>query len=243
MKSKVKILFILMFIGILYFSLGLGTVEAKQLSTPLYFGINEMRTLSQPNMGYAIGDPNSNGAEGNAAKLWNILKYSTNTSNDPTEVDVYCVKAGVGFSNTYRRATYDFALDMYKEREGIASFSSILSGLVNGGHYNELLALANILYLAEDETEDLEAFLNKAQISEDYWDSLLTVDEVKAVQQAAIWYFTNYGEENGKYDKTDDSNWLNYTLDGNTYTSLSDYQIRQQIVIIIQIQIRIIKQN
>ena len=230
MKRKVKILFVLMIIGILYFCFGLRTVEAKQLTTPLYFGINELRTLSEPNIGYAIGNPNANGSgtDARGVKLWNILKYSTSTSNDPTEVDVYCIKAGVGFSNTYRRATYNFSFDMYKERDEIAAKSSTLSGLVNGGHYNELLALANILYLPEDETDDLEVYLNKAGIYAQYWDSLLTVDEVKAVQQAAIWYFTNYGEENGKYDKTadSDSGWLNYTLDGNTYTSLGDYQLR-----------------
>ena len=226
MKSRGKILFVLMLIGILYFCFGLRTVEAKQLTTPLYFGINEIRTLSEPNMGYAIGNPNANGLETKGVKLWDILKYSTSTSNDPTEVDVYCMKAGVGFSNTYRRATYNFSFDMYKERDKIAAKSTTLDGLVNGGHYNELLALANILYLAEDETEDLEAYLNKAGIYAQYWDSVLTVDEVKAVQQATIWYFTNYGEENGKYDKTDDTVWLNYTLDGNTYTSLGDYQLR-----------------
>ena len=229
MKSKVKILIVLMLIGILYFCFGLNQVEAKQLSTPLYFGINEIRTLSTPNWGYAIGDPNTNGETGYGVKLWNILKYSTSTSNDPTEVDVYCIKAGVGFVNdTHRRASYNFAFDMYKERDEIAARSTTLSGLVNGGHYNELLALANMLYLAEDGTEDLEAYLNKAGIYSQYWDSLLTVDQVKAVQQAAIWYFANYGEENGKYDKTasDDSGWLNYTTDGIIYTSLGDYQLQ-----------------
>ena len=171
MKIKGKILFVLMLIGILYFCFGLRIVEAKQLTTPLYFGINELRTLSEPNMGYAIGNPNANGSgtDARGVKLWNILKYSTSTSNDPTEVDVYCVKSGVGFSNTYRRATYNFSFDMYKERDEIAAKSSTLSGLVNGGHYNELLALANILYLAEDETEDLEVYLKKAGISKEYW--------------------------------------------------------------------------
>ena len=122
MKSRGKILFVLMLIGILYFCFGLRTVEAKQLTTPLYFGINEIRTLSEPNMGYAIGNPNANGLETKGVKLWDILKYSTSTSNDPTEVDVYCMKAGVGFSNTYRRATYNFSFDMYKERDKIAPF-------------------------------------------------------------------------------------------------------------------------
>ena len=226
MRIRFKILIVLILIGILYLCFGLKPVEAKQLSTPLYFGINEIRTLSTPNWGYAIGDPYANDTGGNGAKLWNILQYSTSTSNDPKEVDVYCVKAGVGFTNgTHNRASYNFSFDMYKERDAIAAKSDTLNGLVNGDHYNELLALADLLYLAEDGTEDLESFLLKAGINAQNFRTILTVDEVKAVQQAAIWYFTNYGEENDKYDKTDsvDGIWFFYTEDGRNYTSLSDY--------------------
>ena len=230
MKVKLKILVVLILIGILYLCFGLKTVEAKQLSTPLYFGINEIRTLSTPNWGYAIGDPYANDTDGNGAKLWNILQYSTSTSNDPKEVDVYCVKAGVGFTNgTHNRAAYNFSYDMYSQRDEIAKKSDTLDGLVNGGHYNELLALADLLYLAEDGSESLEAFLAKANISTQYFRTILTVDEVKAVQQAAIWYFTNYGEEDGKYDMTDKENgiWFFYTEDGRNYTSLSSYGLHE----------------
>ena len=31
----------------------------------------------------------------------------------------------------------------------------------------------------------------------------ITDDEIESVQQAALWYFTNYGEENDKYNKYD----------------------------------------
>ena len=225
MKAKIKMILAIMIIGILYLIFGIKPVEAKEMSTPLYFGINEIRTLSTPNMGYAIGDPNTNGETGNGAKLWNILQYSSSTSNDPTEVDVYCVKAGVGFTTgTTRRATYNLSFDMYKDRTEIENQNPTLSGLVKGGHYNELLALANLLYLPETEGQtELTAYLERAGIYAKYWDSVLTVDEVKSVQQAAIWYFTNYGEENGKYDKTQDIAWLNYTTDGKTYTALSAY--------------------
>ena len=60
------------------------------------------------------------------------------------------------------------------------------------------------------------------------YDVLLTKDDISAVQQAAIWYFTNYGEENGKYDKTQNTGWLNYTTDGVTYKSLGDYNLGTQ---------------
>ena len=56
-------------------------------------------------------------------------------------------------------------------------------------------------------------------------DYALTEDEINAVQQAVLWYFTNYGEENGKYDKTTNSGWLHYTLDGLTYYDLKGYEL------------------
>ena len=225
MRTNWKITFILIIIGILYFSIGVKPVEAATMSTPKYFGITELRTLSTPHLGYAIGDPGTNGVTGDAAKLWNIREYSSSTSNDPKEVNVYCVKAGVGFMDGVNKiAEYNLSFDMYKDKVSIAAQNNTLKGLIDGGHYDELLALANLLYLpGVDDEEDLRAYFTRAGIHEGEFDSELTLDEVKAVQQAAIWYFTNYGEENGKYDKTDDDVWLNYTEDGISYTSLSSY--------------------
>ena len=219
MKTRGKIIFALILIGIVYFIFGIKPVEAATMSTK-YFGINEIRTLSGEDFGYAIGDP-----KGSGAKIWNILKYSSSISNDPTEVDVYCVKAGVGFSNTHRLASYNLSFDMYKDRTAIAAQNDTLNGLVNGGHYNELLALANLIYLPETESEEeLISYLERAGIYADMYEgNLLTVDEVKAVQQAAMWYFTNYGDST--YDKTGDNitGWFYYTTDSENYTALSAY--------------------
>ena len=51
----------------------------------------------------------------------------------------------------------------------------------------------------------------------------LTKYDIKAVQQAVLWYFTNYGEDGGKYDRTTETTWLGYTTDGNTYDKLVNY--------------------
>ncbi len=48
------ILMLFLISGILF-----NTVIAESMSQPLYFGITELRTLSTPNLGYAIGDPNT----------------------------------------------------------------------------------------------------------------------------------------------------------------------------------------
>lgn len=52
---------------------------------------------------------------------------------------------------------------------------------------------------------------------------VITVDEIKAVQQAAIWYFTNYGEDNGKYDKLGKQGWLYYAGEDGKYDNLANY--------------------
>ncbi len=212
---------------------------AAQATTPLYLGITELRTNDTPNMGYAIGDPNTNGQEGYGAKLWNIQEHTGPNEGDPVKADgnknIYCVKAGVGFSNTHRTATYNIFYNMKTERDTIATNVPPMESVVNGtiqtdngtvNAYDALLALADMLYLIDDENDEAvkEAYLEAANITTDYWNILLTRDDIAAVQQAAIWYFTNYDDTpEGKYDKTDDTAWLNYTLNGSTYTSLSAY--------------------
>ncbi len=213
------ILMLFLISGILF-----NTVIAETMSPPLYFGITELRTLSTPNLGYAIGDPNTNGVTGSAAKIWNIVKYSNSNFADPTEVNVYCVKAGVGFSDTKKTAEYDLKFDMIKDKQQIAAQNSVLNGLVNNGHYDELLALADLLYLpGQSEQSERTTLLNNAGIYDEAYDFDITDDEIKAVQQAAIWYFTNYGEEGNKYDKYSNTAWLWYTENGSTYKNLSDY--------------------
>ena len=217
-------------------------VNAAELNPSLYFGITELR--SETGMGYAIENPNTNGETGTAAKIWNIVQYSGENTNDPTEVNVYCVKAGVGFTEgagTKQVQEYNLYFDMYTERDAIASqdanTSQVLFNLVNGGHYNELLALANLIYIPGESTQaERQQLLDVSGASyyvadfdghEGYEEYYITDDEIEAVQQAAMWYFTNYGEEDGKYDRYDEDAWLYYTENGTDYDALSSYGTNQ----------------
>ncbi len=65
----------------------------------------------------------------------------------------------------------------------------------------------------------------------------LTDNDIQAVQQAVIWYFTNYykrdtsatntykelSDHDDKYDKINKVNWLNYTENGNDYDVLANF--------------------
>jgi uncharacterized repeat protein (TIGR01451 family) len=224
-----------------------------QSGQEVYMGITELMTNDTPNMGYAIGNPNTNGTSGNAAKIWNIIKYTSSTSNDYTDGNIYCVKAGVGFTQAdsngnIKRAAYNVFYDMKKERATIKEQNDILKELVTGtitengktiNRYDALLAVLDMMYLPgesteAEKTEIINTILNCAMYDSNYTSTYsayvelmeaypLTDDDINAVQQAVIWYFTNYGEESGKYDKTSNSSWLNYTLDGTTYSALSNY--------------------
>ena len=229
---------ILLGVSILIIAFIVGSMQnivfATNATTPLYLGITELRTNSEPNMGYSINNPNAGGKY-----IWNILEYTSSGDNASLKADghknIYCVKAGVGFSDIKKRATYNVFYDMKTEREKIKQQNDVLKSIVEGtikiddntsiSKYDALLALGDMLYLTGESSEsDKTALLEAAGINADNWDFSLTDDDIGAVQQAAIWYFTNYGEENGKYDKTsDDETWLYYTLDGNTYTSFSNY--------------------
>ena len=220
-----------------------GNVFATVATTPKYLGVTEIRTNSTPNMGYAIGDPNTNQATGNAAKIWNIVEYANATGTALKangSQNMYCLKSGVGFTNTKKIVEYDLFYDMKTERDQMKAKYEVLKSIVDGtitlsdntviNKYDAILALGDMLYLHGETEEQKTAYLNAAQIFEDEYSTVLTDDDIAAVQQAAFWYFTNYHADDGvthdtKYDKLENSNWLYYTLDGNTYQCLSNYEI------------------
>ena len=208
-------------------------VYADEATTPMVLGIMELRTgKSNPELGYAIGNPKPNGsteAERTAFKLWNIVKYESMQSDTYEEANIYCVKEGVGFSDTRKKAEYDIFFDMKTQKDSILNHSyeairTMGDGTIDLGNgqtierYNAILALFDVMYLSGiSSDEEMTQLLESAGITT----SQLTVDEVEAVQQAALWYFTNYGD--AKYDKTSNNDWLWYTEDGNVYENLSDY--------------------
>lgn len=250
-KMLLSVVTIMMFV---VFILAQSTVYATTLQAgqEVYMGIIELMTNDTPNMGYAISDPN----QANAAKIWNIVKYKSSTSSEYDDTNIYCVKAGVGFTQTdngtIKRAAYNVFYDMKTERDAIKAQNDILKELVekniteNGttiNRYDALLAVLDRLYLPGESTAvekeelintilqyALEKYSGNSNMSSiiglllsDPKANALTDDDINAVQQAVIWYFTNYGEENGKYDRTNESSWLNYTLDGKNYESLVQY--------------------
>ena len=216
------------------------------LATPLYFGINEYRNGTTPEkMGYAYFDPYANGSTEDSivgTKIWEIVKYDNKTSNTYVSGNYYCVRSGIGFSDTTTKAEYTISYDLKTEKaEMLASKNATLQKIINNGYYNNLLALTDLLYLNGVSTdEEKTALLNAAGIyakddtNEDGYENLITDSDIEAVQQAAIWYYTNH--DDALFDKIFDqygenkTSWLFYRTaemeqNGEAYTSLSDYEL------------------
>lgn len=275
MNCKKRVLNLAMIILVLVLVLCQGAVYASTLQPgqEVYMGVLRLMTKTNetPPMGYSIG----NAGEGNAAVIWNIVQYNSQTSNEYRTGNLYCVKAGVGFTNLsagVTRAPYDVFYDMKAERELIKEQNDILKDLVGKtitedgvtyNRYDALLAALDMLYSPEEITENerkeliykiiecaayedgYEDYGSYASLMKKAFDAssigiddfldeknptkynltnyALTKYDIKAVQQAVIWYFTNYGEEDGKYDRTNEITWLGYTTDGNTYDKLVNY--------------------
>ncbi len=254
----------------------------------VYMGVRELMENSTPAMGYGINQP----GQANGAYIWNIVRYDSSTSTTYHNDNIYCIKAGVGFTEagtssaeTLKRRPYNVNYDMKTEREAIRTHkdktgaqNTVLQGLVEGNitvggttinRYNAILAVLDNLYLPGKSTanEKKELIYNvfKTIIEDDayidYRGSILelatskvwgtdvyelienptkynlsdsyalTDNDINAVQQAVLWYFTNYGESSNKYDKTNgEKDWIHYSLDGVDYSNkLSEYSRSDQI--------------
>ena len=224
------------------FAFSQNIAYAEITTNPIYLGVTERMSNNNVDLdnkgnkgylGYAIGDPNANTSTNiYAAKIWNIVRYSSAAGSDPTDASIFCLKAGVGFSDTKKSETYNVFYNMKTEKEAIKSQNDTLKSIVEGeielddgskiSKYNAILAMLDNFYIkGQSAPEEKDALLQAASIESEYWDEILNEDDVKAVQQAALWYFTNYGDS--VYDKTNNTGWLNYTTDENTYTSYSSY--------------------
>ena len=242
MKSKKRIILSIasMIITIMLMVIP-NTAKAVTTLTPsLYFGVQEFRSGTTPeNMAYAIKNPYDNGSATDTivgTKLWQIVKHNSKTDTNYTTGNYYCVRAGVGFANTGEIAEYNISYDFKTEKKALEdSGNVVLQSIANNGYYYNLIALSDLLYLnGVSTTEERTALLEAAGIYEEDYTVMITDSDIEAVQQAAVWYYSNH--DDALFEKVFDNlgdnktSWLFYrTLEmsqaGNTYTSLSDYNM------------------
>lgn len=217
MKLKRIALIFIMLIAILL----LGVFNTSNAATgSKYLGIKMLR---ESGFGYKALEKN----------IWKIVE--TNSSGTSTNYDntIYCLKGGPGFgSSEFGNGTptvreYTKYFDM-KDPDSIPRQYQDALPDVNSNTYKALLWLLENVYVApksnasssekQEAEEYRELLLENAGLSGSY----LTDDDIDAVQQLAVWHFTN----NDAYDAGNEGNfelWINAVAgqDGN-YNPLSD---------------------
>ena len=236
MNLKKKMLIIIPIVMFLMATVLFQCVSNAETPASKWFGITALRTRDTKNLGYSIGQP-KNGAGGKP--IWAIMTYKNAEDQHPTQSTAYCLRAGCGFAKGENKPEeYNMTYDMLTERDKIKNLTSsneeiykdVYKNLVEGGHYNQILALLDMFYIPDKSSEeDKTALLDAAGIPELEYDVTyeLTDNDIEAVQQAALWYFANYGDQNyNKYDETKESlvSWLFVTEDGDTYEGFSGWE-------------------
>jgi len=206
--------------------------EAATISVgqgPIYVSLSKTNSTGN---GYAF-DMNESGGLGK--NIWSMLTSTDeNGSNAQHASNIYCIKAeysGTWQSNSSLQVKYNKSHNIPLTQ---ASEQKTANDVLLGEYQNELLWLIDNLYIpGESDESDFSNYLKNAGIiyeqsygysyvpstEHDYTDIVstssyaetVTEEDIIAIQQAAIWYFTNYGENDNVYDKTGTANWIQYT--------------------------------
>ena len=166
--------------------------------------------------------------------IWKICE--SNSSGTVTNYDhtIYCVKGGAGFGSsafgsgtpTVREYTRYFDL---KNKSSIPSSYANLIPVFSNGNYSKLVKLLENIYIApkanatteerQTASEYRDLLLKKAGLE----DSSITDDDIDAVQQLAVWHFTNPGDAYDVGEAGTFEFWINAVAGSDSnYNALSD---------------------
>ena len=174
----------------------LGSISAVKAASagPLYLGIVSLRRA-----GY--------GYQQEGSKVWKIAEYdSENGKTADLSKTIYCIKGGPGFGSSDMATGGVPTISKYTQKFNLKDLASIPSTyskiLPTGSSYNSLMWLLDNIYImpaiGTDNTTAREEFL-KSKIPNELYD-LITDDDIDAVQQLAIWYFTNPSGDKYHYE-------------------------------------------
>ena len=174
----------------------LGSFSAVKAASagPLYLGIVSLRRA-----GY--------GYQQEGSKVWKIAEYdSENGKTADLSKTIYCIKGGPGFGSSDMATGGVPTISKYTQKFNLKDLASIPSTyskiLPTGSNYNSLMWLLDNIYImpaiGTDNTTAREEFL-KSKIPNELYD-LITDDDIDAVQQLAIWYFTNPSGDKYHYE-------------------------------------------
>ena len=202
-----KMLFSLMLIFVMVFALGQNFIYAVK-NGPI-------TVLSSPERYIENGGVFTATKEYNIGMDTHIYQISSVNGTTRTAINFYCLNGELTPGNTYQ-----VGYDMITEKNTIAGLTTAYSNTVSDEIYpqlmwifdhmyikgsmtvDEILAKAGIVYKEDGYYYDLDdkiwrwgssgGYKYRDSSTSEIVDVKLSEDEVEAVQQAAIWYFTNY---------------------------------------------------
>ena len=174
----------------------LGSISAVKAASagPLYLGIVSLRRA-----GY--------GYQQEGSKVWKIAEYdSENGKTADLSKTIYCIKGGPGFGSSDMATGGVPTISKYTQKFNLKDLASIPSTyskiLPTESNYNSLMWLLDNIYImpaiGTDNTTARKEFL-KSKIPNELYE-LITDDDIDAVQQLAIWYFTNPSGDKYHYE-------------------------------------------
>ena len=225
MKGKKLLVSLITVVATLCIVFGQSVTYATKEET-FQVGLEEIRKNSTPNTGYAIGDPTAAGG----SRIWDLASYDA-TGTTLTNRNLYCVKGGFGNtwsnpSTVYDKVEYKIGYDLkteksliYSEDDAVASLNKRAAeyGNIANTYYKQILWITDNMFIPggysseAKESEARYALLKAAGIDyeDDYSDYYhindeykITDDDIEVVQQLALWYYTNYGDEQFSYAGT-----------------------------------------
>ena len=222
-KLKKCLLVILSILVVALLLVGIFQVVSNAGPEVKYFMVSKFKKYDGENIGYKI--KNKNGGNSNEKIMWDIVevlgKDNTLLEEQPA---AYCLKANMGFSDSSKSVPYELSFDMLTESDEIANTSNLLNQMVNGGKYNRIMTLLNIMYVPGESTPEYkEKVLTEA--SQKYLpgylgENVLTDGDIEAVNRCLIWTLTNPDDITFRNYNVKD--WLYYTKDGVVYDRVSD---------------------
>ena len=233
MKGTKILVSLIMMTAIICLVFGQGASYAYQdlQANPFWVGLSEYRKNYTPNTAYGIGDMSQLGGR----VVWKFDSFDSQTGTSSTNKTLYCVKGGFGHTwndptsgDTNAKVAYKLGYDLKTEKSEIEGLSTRAAEYSNiaGENYIKILWVTDNLYIPGESTEaDKIALLKAAGIdteSEEYIAHPITDDDIEAVQQMALWYFTN--TDIHRQDNLDAINIKNEQTINQDYQTLSTFK-------------------
>ena len=208
MKTRKVIGSILIFLTVLLISIFTNCVQAESLGKVT---ITADRKVGNVTYRYQLhGDESSK-----KKNIWKLIACDDQgTAATPAVQDLYCLRAGLGFMTAenpdHKVVEYTTSFDMLSQYSELVTYYNSVNSIskiasdaeTKKASFDAVLWILDNMLLESATDEEVKAYLKQyAEYTEedfnneDEEDKILSRADIEAVQQLAIWYFTNSDEE------------------------------------------------